>query len=216
MTITLPTLNHFADWSTQGRLKTALAVCSCGAREGELHEFDCSFERCTQCSEQFFACDCPEPRKRVPFVRLWWRACERCGEPSPDFFNVPDDVWRRYVLALGDGDKLLCEDCFRLIAQLVDGGDYMRSHGEPVLLKDIQPDAPPGSPGRERWDARKREQEEERILADFHALLRIMEAFNAKEAELRAQGAARAPTAEELVEMVRSRIPDDLLSPLRK
>jgi hypothetical protein len=112
-------------------------------------------ERCTQCGDQFLYCDCPEPldeRKRVPFIRLHWQCCERCGEPWPEMFNVPDKVWRFYILALGQGDKMLCVNCFRLISEWIDGGDYHRNHGGPVMLSEIKPDAPLGSTGRERWE----------------------------------------------------------------
>src|SRR5271155_984286 len=139
------------EWRTPGTLKSALVRCGgnagyCDAREGELHCLGCDHERCTQCSGQFLYCDCPEPieeRKRVPFVRLAWLCCERCGAAWPDFFEVPTDVWRFYILALGDGDKLLCIDCFRLISELIDGGAYARAHGGPIMLSEIRPDAPP-------------------------------------------------------------------------
>jgi hypothetical protein len=104
----------------------------CNALEGHLHRLGCDEERCTQCSGQYLYCACPEPRhkrKRVPFFRLNWHRCQRCGIPWPDFFMVPDDVWQHYILALGDGDKMLCLECFKLIAQLTDGGAYAGEHG---------------------------------------------------------------------------------------
>jgi hypothetical protein len=127
----------------------------CGAKEGELHRFGCNNERCTKCSQQFLYCDCPEDfskRTRVPYFELAWQRCERCGEPWPDFFDVPDDVWQRYVISLGDGDKMLCICCFNLIAELTDGSAYAREHGGAVMLKDINPDAPASSAGRARWE----------------------------------------------------------------
>src|SRR5271166_4017769 len=83
----------------------------CGAREGELHRLGCPYECCTKCSGQFLYCDCPEDyseRKRVPYFRLHWQRCERCGAPWPDFFDVPNDVWQHYILSLGSGEKMLC------------------------------------------------------------------------------------------------------------
>jgi hypothetical protein len=127
----------------------------CGALEGELHRLGCPYERCTKCSGQFLYCDCPEDyhqRKRVPFFRMDWQCCERCGVAWPDFFDVPDKVWKRYVLSLGGGEKLLCIDCFNLIAELTDGGKYLAKHGGAVMLADIKEDAPSGSPGRLRWE----------------------------------------------------------------
>jgi hypothetical protein len=104
----------------------------CNALEGHLHRLGCDQERCTRCSGQYLYCDCPEPlrkRKRVPFFRLTWLRCERCGMPWPEIFMVPDDVWRHYILALGHGDKMLCFECFKLIAQLTDGGAYAAERG---------------------------------------------------------------------------------------
>ena len=73
--------------STPIDLRRQIATCpDCGAREGELHEFGCDYERCTKCSGQFIFCDCrcakcggqfllcdcpgKFKRKRVPFFRL--------------------------------------------------------------------------------------------------------------------------------------------------
>jgi len=126
----------------------------CGALEGELHRLGCDCERCTECGGQFLYCDCPgdyEDRKRVPFFRLHWLSCERCGAPWPEFFDVPGDVWRRYILSLGDGNPVLCIDCFNFIAELTDGGAYAREHGGAIMLKDIKPNAPPGGEARARW-----------------------------------------------------------------
>jgi hypothetical protein len=112
---------------------------ACGALEGELHQLGCDYERCTKCGGQFLYCDCPEDyadRKRVPFFRLHWLCCQRCGAPWPKFFNVPDDVWQHYILSLGDGNPLLCVDCFNFIAELTDGGEYARKHGGPIMNGD--------------------------------------------------------------------------------
>src|SRR5262249_49649452 len=112
---------------------------ACGALEGEVHQFGCDDERCTKCGGQFLYCDCPEDyadRKRVPFFRLHWLCCQRCGAPWPEFFSVPDDVWQHYILALGGGNPLLCVDCFNFIAELTDGGEYARQQGGPIMLRD--------------------------------------------------------------------------------
>jgi hypothetical protein len=68
--------------------------------------------------------------------QLRWSRCERCGSPWPAMFMVPDRVWRHYILSLGDGEKMLCLDCFKLIVRLTDGGRYMRKHGEPRMLRE--------------------------------------------------------------------------------
>jgi hypothetical protein len=121
-------------------LKRHIAVCrDCGAKEGELHEIGCDYERCGKCSGQFISCGCSGRRKRVPFFRLTWSCCERCGSPWPAMFMVPDRVWRHYILSLGDGDKRLCLDCFKLIVRLTDDGRYMRKHGK---LRRVEKRAP--------------------------------------------------------------------------
>lgn len=38
---------------------TGRIACTCGAREGELHEFDCDMERCPFCGLQLITCRCP-------------------------------------------------------------------------------------------------------------------------------------------------------------
>jgi hypothetical protein len=62
--------------------------------------------------------------------------CACCGSPWPQSFEVPDRVWRHYILSLGDGDKVLCLDCFKLIVRLTDDGRYMRKHGELRMWKE--------------------------------------------------------------------------------
>jgi hypothetical protein len=110
-------------------LKRHTAICrDCGAKECELHELGCDYERCGKCGGQYITCDCRR-KKRVPFFRLYWSCCERCGEPWPEMFIVPNQVWRHYILSLGDGDKMLCLACFKRIVKLTDGGRYMHKHG---------------------------------------------------------------------------------------
>ena len=52
-------------------------------------------------------------------------------------FKVPDDVWRHYILSLGNGERLLCVDCFNVIAKLTDDGVYAREHGGAIMFADL-------------------------------------------------------------------------------
>jgi hypothetical protein len=112
----------------------------CSALEGELHRLGCPHERCTQCGGQFLYCDCPQPleeRQRVPYFRVWGHQhCVRCDRPWPDFFHVPNEAWQFYILSLGHGEKMLCVDCFNLIAEMTDGSACLRRHGRPIMLGD--------------------------------------------------------------------------------
>jgi hypothetical protein len=62
------------------------------------------------------------------------RCCPRCGVLHPHLFRVADDVWQHYVLNLGQGDQLLCVECFSLIAQLTDDSTYLKEHGDLTML----------------------------------------------------------------------------------
>jgi hypothetical protein len=49
-------------------------------------------------------------------------------------FDVPNEVWWHYILALGQGDQFLCRDCFEFIAELIDGGAFAREKGGAVWI----------------------------------------------------------------------------------
>jgi hypothetical protein len=142
----------------------------CHAVEGQLHAQGCPFEWCSQCGGQYLYCKCADamdedmvatdsdPRPRVPFIR-YPLLCGRCGDHYPEFFNVPDDVWKHYI-EIKHRDDIICRYCFEDIAEMIDSRAYEQEHGTIVMLSEINENAAPGSEARRRWeswDARREE-----------------------------------------------------------
>jgi hypothetical protein len=114
----------------------ALRCRECDVRQGDLHERGCWRERCARCGEQAVFCghnDNPVAElRRVPFID-WTNVCGSCGQLDPDFFDVPDTVWRHYI----EPEKrccVVCITCWQRIVDLIDGGRYQDRYGGPVAL----------------------------------------------------------------------------------
>ena len=112
----------------------------CGVAQGQLHVLGCWDEACAQCGGQAVFCghnDNPiATLPRIPFI-LWANVCASCGLLNPEFFDVPNCVWRHYIEPHWR-DKIICEPCFTQIADMIDGRTYLSRYGEPVPLWSLE------------------------------------------------------------------------------
>ena len=91
-------------------------TCSdCGAKEGELHNIiGCKSEECPNCFDFLFRCGCFTTAEQLPYRKpniflLWF--CAFCGEIQSEFFRVPDEEWKKYVIPSLQ-ERVLCRDCY--------------------------------------------------------------------------------------------------------
>lgn len=104
------------------------SIChGCVVKVGELHKLGCDVEVCPICGNQLITCS-EEHFKlvegggypRIPYIpRL--SNCGVCGAISPDFFNVPDEEWDKYVIPQLQ-DKVLCKGCYKDMKKLFPNG----------------------------------------------------------------------------------------------
>ena len=109
----------------------------CGCNEGELHDYGCDMERCPFCGRQLISCSCQtelcmdhnfvlrswtkvEAEHRIPYIRIPV-LCALCGDLYPDFFNVPDDEWKKYIIPSLQS-KVLCRKCYNRQKELFPEG----------------------------------------------------------------------------------------------
>ena len=108
----------------------------CGVAQGQLHVLGCWREHCARCGEQAVFCghndDPITTLPRFPFID-WTNVCASYGLLDPEFFDVPNCVWRHYIEPR-KRDRVICEPCFTQIADLIDGRTYLSRYGEPVPL----------------------------------------------------------------------------------
>ena len=101
-----------------------LQIChDCGAKVGELHQLGCDMERCPVCGCQLISCDedhydLIEAGKvpRIPYIEPLV-ICAVCGELFPEFFQVSDEEWDKFVIA-PLRDKVLCQKCYEQMRDL--------------------------------------------------------------------------------------------------
>lgn len=55
----------------------------------------------------------------VPYI-VYPVMCVRCGTLLPDFFNVPDEEWEKYI-RIDERKSVLCRPCYDLIKKMIDG-----------------------------------------------------------------------------------------------
>lgn len=115
-------------------LDSKKAIChDCKVEEGQLHRPNCDMERCPNCGGQLISCGCTiEEVDAVGYKIPWIQIpvlCTTCGEPFPEFFNVPDEEWEKYVPPNLQGE-VLCKICYKRLQTLfpngwrnVDGGE---------------------------------------------------------------------------------------------
>ena len=123
----------------------------CGCLEGELHGCGCDMEICPFCGAQLISCDCCyeklhidcregtycfshgltakqeetwieilDRKGRIPYVNILV-VCSLCGRLNPTFFQVGDNVWKKYVIPLLQ-DTVLCENCYNRMKGLFPNG----------------------------------------------------------------------------------------------
>lgn len=63
---------------------------------------------------------------RRPYIR-WPLICARCGELYPEFFQIPDEEWERYIDP-SERRKILCWSCYLEIKHLIDSGGNPENH----------------------------------------------------------------------------------------
>lgn len=107
-------------------------VChDCGAKEGEIHRWNCDMEECPKCGGQLISCSCELTQKqaekigRVPYI-VYPNLCARCGGLWPDMFRVSDAEWKAYV-PKSERRKMLCLQCFNEIKHLIDAARKLAS-----------------------------------------------------------------------------------------
>lgn len=97
----------------------------CGVVEGQLHKSGCDMERCPKCGEQLISCSCTneeveEIGYRIPYVQIPV-LCMSCGRTYPNFFNVPDEEWKKYVIPELQ-KEVLCIVCYKRMKILFPNG----------------------------------------------------------------------------------------------
>ena len=104
-------------------------IChDCNAKEGQLHVLGCDMEICPACGGQLISCGCYQSEGdvvkiaayRIPYVVIPTQ-CRRCGVLCPDFFNVPDEEWQKYVIPPLQR-KVLCRVCYDYFKRLFPNG----------------------------------------------------------------------------------------------
>lgn len=105
-------------------------IChDCDAKVGELHQPGCDMERCSLCNpieeRQLITCGHYEEVMkgdidRIPYVQSLVH-CAVCNELYPDFFNVPDAEWDKYVIPTLQ-HQVLCRDCYDTMKGLFPNG----------------------------------------------------------------------------------------------
>lgn len=92
---------------------------------------ECHVEQCPVCGRQAITCykHCfypsgnPRPlmlddSQRLPFMEFPG-ICVRCGQLWPDIYMVSDEDWEK-VVPPAERDGMLCWDCYKFLAELVD------------------------------------------------------------------------------------------------
>ena len=113
----------------------------CDAKVGELHESGCDMERCPFCdpTEERQLATCGHYDKvmnrdlpRIPYIQRLVR-CETCNDLSPEFFEVPDEEWDKYVIPILQ-HKVLCIDCYVVMKELFPNGWRAKERGDPASI----------------------------------------------------------------------------------
>ena len=52
---------------------------------------------------------------------------------APDMWNVPDRVWKHYVM-MPNRHERLCLKCWQTLVKKTDGGAYQKKYGKPIML----------------------------------------------------------------------------------
>ena len=113
----------------------------CDAKVGELHEPGCDMERCPICDpvdeRQLITCGHYDKVMkggidRIPYIQPVVR-CEVCNELYPDFFNVPDEEWDKYIIPILQ-HQVLCRDCYDAMKQLFPNGWRAKERGVPSSI----------------------------------------------------------------------------------
>jgi len=123
----------------------------CNCKEGELHHLNCDMERCPFCGSQLLICSCCyeklnidvskgtwaykhgldeeqeekwleilEQKGRIPWICIP-NLCVACGKNWPEFFNVPNKEWEKYVIPELQ-EHILCRLCYKRMKQLFPNG----------------------------------------------------------------------------------------------
>ena len=61
-----------------------------------------------------------ETKGRIPYVAIPV-LCELCGKQNPDFFEISNEEWQKYVIPELQ-DKVLCRDCYKRMEELFPNG----------------------------------------------------------------------------------------------
>lgn len=101
----------------------------CDAKAGERHELGCDMERCPICDpvkeQPLITCKHYDivaggGIHRIPYIQPLVH-CAVCNELFPDFFNVPDEEWDKYVIPVLQ-HMVLCLDCYEAMKELFPEG----------------------------------------------------------------------------------------------
>ena len=103
-------------------------VCQdCDAKVGELHMLGCDMERCPTCGKQLISCGEEHyrlveegKRNRIPYIQPLVN-CGVCGIIFPEFFEVSDEEWNKYVTPPLQ-PEVLCKPCYVEMKKLFPNG----------------------------------------------------------------------------------------------